>query len=351
MRRFIAHIGARKTGTTAFQMWLRGRRAEMIAANYLPPSVGAGARGNHRGLVDMMTGGKSAGRARQSPRAAFEREAHAHPCHDILISTEILEGGPGLKLAAPLGEAIDRLDARKIAILVVRDPVAYYNSGFAQVRKTMRGKLLDFAAYAEQGMQKGRADWRSKVLIYENAGFEVVVIPYDRAFTELGAPRSILSHSLFGDLATRFDWSAPRIHNPSMGAIGLIIMDRVRAAMIAEAPGSGPEAPLALRELVARQAARCFDDRAFNGMTSALQAKLLDHHAGTNSWIADRYFGRRWDEVLPPPPVPAEPSPRALDELSPRLAVEVAREADRIIEIAREKGWLPGPHRPFRGDP
>lgn len=335
MRRFIAHLGAAKTGTTAFQMWLKAHRAELLAAGYLTPER-TPRLGNHRNVAMALAGIGDQPNSAAIAEATL-REIAAHPGHDVLVSAEALASVDYMRTLAPA--LTDRLgDFEKVAILSVRDQIAHYNSGFAQRRKAMRRNDRDFDAYLRESLANGRGDWRGIVEFYEALGWRMIVLPYNAEAKARGITRTILSLPEFGDLAGRVPLDEPVERNASMGAIGLIVMDLIQDA-IDPAGERDTIAPAELRERVAAVAARRFDDRPFNGFTAETRDAVIARFAEGNRWIAERFLGAPWDVACPPSP-PAARSPRQLGDLPPDVADRVRRTAERMTGEARELGGL-----------
>jgi hypothetical protein len=335
MRRFIAHIGAAKTGTTAFQAWLKAHRTEMMAAGYLVPDR-TPRQGNHRNVVASIAGISDSPNA-EKVRAATLQDFATHPELDVIVSAEAL--GSVEQTATLLPALTAQLDGfEKIAILSVRDPVAHYNSGFAQRRKAMRRNERDFEAFYREGLERRRGDWRLRIEQYESHGWRMIVLPYNAEAKARGITRTLLSLPEFGDVATRLPVDETGERNPSMGAIGLIVMDMVQDA-IDPAGVLDTHAPAELRARVARIANERFDDRPFNGFTVERREELIAAFADTNRWTAGRFFDVPWEAACPPQP-PAPVSPRSLDDLPDHVAKRVARTATRMTDYARELGGL-----------
>lgn len=335
MRRFIAHIGAAKTGTTAFQVWLKAHRAEMMRAGYLVPEK-TPRQGNHRNVV-MALAGLSDHPNAAAVRNATLREFADHPGLDILASAEVMSSAEHAPdVAPPLTAAL--ADFERVAVLSVRDQLAHYNSGFAQRRKAMRRNERDFDTFLREGMEKGRGDWRALVKLYEAHGWRMFVLPYAAEAKARGITRTILSLPEFGDAAARLPVDAAAERNPSMGAIGLIIMDLIQDAIDPDAV-LDTVAPAELRARVAEIANERFGDTPFNGLTAETRAEVLARFADANRWIADRFFDAPWEVACPPAPL-APRSPRTLADLTDGMAARVARTATRLTEFARDLGSL-----------
>lgn len=335
MRRFIAHIGAAKTGTTAFQVWLKAHRAEMMAAGYLIPEK-TPRQGNHRNVVASLAGVSDSPNAAKI-RAATIADMAAHPDLDVIVSAEALGSVEQTETLLPaLTAQLDGFD--RVALLSVRDPIAHYNSGFAQRRKAMRRNERDFDVFFRESLEHRRGDWRIKVDQYESRGWRMIVLPYNAETKARGITRTLLSLPEFGDLAIKVpvDFAAER--NPSMGAIGMIVMDLIQDAVDPEGTRD-TVAPAALRERVAAIANQRFDDKPFNGFTPEMRLRLLDELAGANRWIAERFFDAPWEVVCPAQP-PGPVSPRTLDDLPERTAKRVRKVAERMTDYARELGRL-----------
>ena len=335
MRRFIAHIGAAKTGTTAFQVWLKAHRAEMMRAGYLVPEK-TPRQGNHRNVV-MALAGMSDARNAAAIRAATLREIEEHPGLDVIVSAEAMGSVEYTHTILPaLTREFEGFD--KVAILSVRDPIAHYNSGFAQRRKAMRRNDRDWNSFLRDSLENRRGDWRLNVDLYEAHGWRMIVIPYAAETKARGITRTILSLPEFGDTAQQVPVDETQERNPSMGAIGLIIMDLIQDAVDPEA-ALDTAAPAALRERVARIANERLDDKPFNGFTEETRAAVLARFADTNRWIADRFFDVPWEVACPPAPL-VPPSPRTLADLPHGMAARVARTATRMTAFARDLGSL-----------
>ena len=335
MRRFIAHIGAAKTGTTAFQSWLKSHRAELMNAGFLVPEK-TPRLGNHRNVVLALAGQGGHPNA-AAIRTATLREFADRPDLDILVSAEAMSSAEHTSSLLPaLTDALSGFE--RVAVLGVRDQIAHYNSGFAQRRKAMRRNERDFDAFLRDQLAKGRGDWRALVEQYEAHGWRVAVIPYAAEAKARGVARMILSRPEFGGAADRVPVDDVEQGNPSMGAIGLIVMDLIQDAVDPEAVRD-TMAPAALRERVARIANDRLDDAPFNGFTEETRAEVLARFAEANRWIADRFFEAPWDAACPPMPV-APRSPRSLADLPEKKAARVAKIAERMTTYALELGRL-----------
>lgn len=337
MRRFIVHIGAHKTGTTAFQMWLKANRSSLLPHGILVPEKSP-QLGNHRGMLTALADQISTQQRVVQMKSAILREFAAYPDSDILASAEALCGAETRTILPQLSAAIDDIADEKVAILVVRDQVAHFNSGFAQRRKAMRNNERDFGVFVRESMASGRGDWRAIVQDYEAHGFRMFVLPYNAEFKALGVARSILSLPIFDDLADNISFGDIEVNNPSMGAVGLMIMDIVRSAIDPEGT-IDTRAPSELRERVAAIANERLKDAAFNGFSDTAREALIKHFAEGNDWIAERFLRGPWNDICPPAPT-APVSPQRLTDLRPRQAAAVERIAARMIAYALSLGNL-----------
>lgn len=331
MRRFIAHVGAHKTGTTAFQSSLQHNRKTLFDAGYLVPKSPIG---NHAVLVAGLVDENCPQRAVN----LFNADREAHSDHDILLSAELIQTlrRPALKR---LVDKIDPMADKKIAIMVVRDPIAQLNSGYAQFRKSWRGRFQKFEDYLEVVLLPIARGRRNPIKHLKDAGFDLRVLPYDRVMESGGISRTIFNLPDFENLADRLDWSPIGSVNTSAGGIALLMLDMLRLLTRDAGFEKVTTPPPALRSRVIEIANKYFDDKPFNGFTPELRAHAIASTRDINAWIAENYFDGPWDEILPP--APGRPvSPQCLDDLPPRQANAVKHSTLKIMAEAQRKGWL-----------
>lgn len=339
MPRFIAHAGAHKTGSTAFQIWVRDNRALLFDHGLLTPGAGASLDGNYRAFFECWASAeKGTPQSRANLRGMIDRSISTAPSHDILISAEYMSTVDALSLVAPFAAEVAARGYERHVVIVVRDQADTFNSANAQLSK-MLIRDHSFAEMVEGRMGIGGANWANFAATYAAHGFEVHVLTWDDGFRSTGSTRAILNHPLFAryDLP---DPGAPQRHNESIGERGMIVSDLVAAAAKADNGVLPVVLRRRLRTMIAMRLSALGPDRPFNGLTPAIAAQIAAMYEQSNAAFASRYLDRPWREIFPAPTIPDRPSPETLDDLSPPEADRVRSVADTIIARARAANWF-----------
>lgn len=337
-RRFIVHVGAPKTGTSAFQEWAVENRARLADAGYLYTAVGATPGGNHAALVSALAGAIEDPARTSHLVRLFERELQDHPEADVILSSEMMTSLRFMPNMPRLYRALARHTEQATVVLVVRDQIAWRNSCYAQARE-MLTPLPPFREYIKIGRHGPRGgNWHWLEQKYRTAGFDVAPLAFDRRVRERGIVAALASLDCLAGLAP-IAGNERREANPSVGDLALLVAERVRAAIAGPGsgtgpgPGSGGELPAGLRPklmpIIARHARR-FPVVPFNGFDQDLADQIRAAYLPSNELFAARHFGCAWQELFPPIPV-AHVSPDDIAALTPAQRSQVSAAAGRVL--------------------
>jgi hypothetical protein len=336
-RRFIVHVGAPKTGTSAFQEWAVRNRAALLAAGFLYTAAGSTPGGNHAPLVSALGGAiDDAARTAHLVRL-FERDLSAHPDVDVILSAEVMTTLKFLPHMAQLRRALATFGAAATVVLVVRDQIAWRNSCYAQSRE-MLTPLPPFRNYIAVGRNGPRGgNWSFLEQKYRKAGFDFETLAFDRTVRDIGIVAAMAKlPSLSGLQAIAGE---DRVEaNPSVGDLALLVAEQVRQSIA----GPGGELPHGLRPqlmpIIAAQTAR-LPRTSFNGFDPALADEIRAAYRDSNETFARRHFGASWTDLFPPT-LPSHLSCDTIDALGPRERRQVRTLAGRVLIDALERDIL-----------
>lgn len=336
-RRFIVHVGAPKTGTSAFQEWAVRNRDSLLEAGYFFPTAGATAGGNHAALVSAL-GGAIADEARSTHLIRlFEQQINAHPDLDVIISSELMTTMRFLRHMPRLRATLSQLGDSATAVLVVRDQISWRNSCYAQAREMMTPlpPFRDYATIGNQGPRSGNWDFLERR--YRQAGFNFATLPFDRNLREIGIVASLASLDCLAGLRPIADKDRQET-NPSVGDLALLVADEVRAILADEHGELPPRVRPRLMPIVAKHTAR-LPSASFNGFDHSLAGAVRAAYHPSNNAFAQRNFGCSWDEIFPAAPV-SQVSADTVAALPPRERRQVRDAAARVLMEAIEAGIL-----------
>lgn len=336
-RRFIVHVGAPKTGTSAFQEWAVANQAALLDAGYLYSMAGATRGGNHAALVSAL-GGTIEDEARTTHLIRlFELDLAAHPDADVILSAEMMTTLRFLPNMTRLRRAIGRYADHATVVLAVRDQIAWRNSCYAQTREmlTPLPRFRDYIAIGKHGARSG--NWNFLEERYRRAGFEFEPLAFDRRVRDIGIVAAMGALACLKGLTAAAD-AERREANPSVGDLALLVAEHVRETI------AGPlgELPPGLRPklvpIIARHTAR-LPVASFNGFDQPLADEFRDIYRESNDIFARRNFDCDWQDLFPPSPV-GHVSHDVVDDLLPRDQRRVRDAAGRVVLDAVGSGLL-----------
>lgn len=336
-RRFVVHVGAPKTGTSAFQEWAVEHRTTLADAGLLYTAVGATAGGNHAALVGALSGALP-----ETPRTEhlvrmFERDLDANPDADVILSGEIMTTLRFLPHMVGLRQALARYTDHATIVLCVRDQISWRNSCYAQSREMMKPlpRFRDYVAIGPKGPRGG--NWSFLENRYRKAGFDFEPLAFDKRVRDIGIVAALASLACLKRLAP-LAISERREANPSVGDLALLVAEQVRRTIA----GPDGELPAGLRPklmpMVAKHAAR-LPAASFNGFDLALADEIRARYLPSNDQFAKRHFGCDW-QALFPPSTPSHLSHDDIADLTPKERRQVRDAAGRVLLEAVERNVL-----------
>ena len=336
-RRFIVHVGAPKTGTSAFQEWAVANRAALIEAGFFYPETGATHRGNHAALVSALGGAIEDEKRRAHLFRLFERELQPHPDAAVILSAETMTTLRFLPNMPRLNRALGEYGDEATVVLVVRDQVEWRNSCYAQAREMMTRlpRFRDYVAVGKHGPRGGNWDFLEEK--YREAGFDFATLAFDKRVRDRGIVDAMTSLPCLAGLAGLA--SADRTEtNPSAGAFTLLVAEQLRMALGEQAAAL----PMRIRQKLAAMIAKHATDRPqmrFNGFDTAMAEEMRAMYRDGNDAFARRHFGASWEELFPPKPIEYV-SCDAIEELDASERREISSIAGQVMIEALESGLL-----------
>lgn len=336
-RRFVVHVGAPKTGTSAFQEWAVANRVALRESGFHYPAIGATAGGNHAALVSALSGAIDDSPRRTHLTRLFERDLEAHPDATVILSGEMMTTLRFLPYMAGLRRALASFGGDATVVLCVRDQISWRNSCYAQTREMMTPlpPFRDYIAIGKNGPRGGNWDFLERK--YRKAGFDFEPLAFDRRVRDIGIVAAIGSLPCLAGLTSAAD-AERREANPSVGDLALLVAEEVRNAIA----GPGGELPVGLRPklmpIITRHAAR-LPVTSFNGFDLPLADEIRAAYLPSNNAFAQRHFGCDW-QTLFPPSTPGHVSHDDIDELAPRDRRRVRDVAGRALMEAIDAGIL-----------
>ncbi|SEJ32001.1 hypothetical protein SAMN05428950_1011829 [Sphingomonas sp. OV641] len=336
-RRFIVHVGAPKTGTSAFQEWAVANRAALIEAGFFYPETGATHRGNHAALVSALGGAIEDEKRRAHLFRLFERELQPHPDAAVILSAETMTTLRFLPNMPRLNRALGEYGDEATVVLVVRDQVEWRNSCYAQAREMMTRlpRFRDYVAVGKHGPRGGNWDFLEEK--YREAGFDFATLAFDKRVRDRGIVNAMTSLPCLAGLAGIAGGDRTET-NPSAGAFALLVAEQLRTALGEQATAL----PMHIRQKLAAMIAKHAHDRPqmrFNGFDTAMAEEMRAMYRDGNDAFAQRHFGASWDELFPPKPIQYV-SRDALDELDAPDRREISIIAGQVMIEALESGLL-----------
>lgn len=343
MRQFIVHFGAHKTGTTAFQRFLQDNRDILTAAGLCIPRLPEGQDGNYQGLARVM-----AGEYNQYPNRVRRFMRSLDPIvrpsfkDDVLISSEHLSSGKFRPYLSTFANSIDALGFKKIAILVIRDQISWFNSRISQKRKMLLETPLPFQEHVTEMISEGEGDWDDLCRKLQTLGFKVVVIANNERFNKKGVVRSLFETPPIKAYASKIKLAEPMIYNTSFGAKQQILADLIRdyISITLNLPTHKVDRH-ALRNIMVDCFAEQMTDSPYNGFTPAFRKHVLAHFKASNARLAKTYFPEVGADMFPQKHMP-EISPQLISDLPSAQQVLLRNIAEKVINHANRQGLFDG---------
>lgn len=336
-RRFIVHVGAPKTGTSAFQEWAVRNRSALLDAGFLYPEAGATRLGNHAVMVSALGGAIEEERRSAHLLRLFNRELRAHPDAAVILSAELMTTLKFMPNMTRLNRALGHYSPDATVVLVVRDQVEWRNSCFAQARE-MLTPLPRFHNYVNVGKHGPRGgNWDFLEQRYRRAGFQFETIAFDKRVREIGIVAALTALPSLSGLAAIAQEERVEA-NPTASALALLAAEQMRAAVAGPTGAIEPLLRQRLAALVRKHAADLPPTR-FNGFTEALADEMRGIFRESNELFAQRHFGTSWQTLFPPKAID-HVSPDIIDDLTPAEQDQVRAVAGRAVIEALETGLI-----------
>lgn len=336
-RRFIIHIGAPKTGTSAFQEWSADNRQALLESGYLYPTTGATAGGNHAALVSALSGMIDDEARADHLTRSFHNELISHPDVSVILSAEIMTTVRFLPNINNFRNGLSDYTDDATVVLVVRDQVAWRNSCYAQAREMMT-QLPPFREHIRPGRRNpGAGNWDLIEHRYREAGFKFEALPFDSRVRDTGIVAGMASLASLAGLTSIAD-PQRREANPSAGDLALLVTEQVRQIIAGPHGSLPPGLQPKLTPIIARNTAH-FPFNSFNGFDQPHADELRDMYLQSNNVFSQRHFGCDWQELFPPLPV-GPVSEDNLTLLDPAKRRRVRSVAGQILIEAIDEGVL-----------
>lgn len=336
-RRFIVHVGAPKTGTSAFQEWAVRNRSALQDAGFLYPQAGATPQGNHAAMVSALGGAIEDEQRSGHLLRLFDKELRQQPDAAVILSAELMTTLRFLPNMARLRHALSGYADAATIVLVVRDQVEWRNSCYAQARE-MLTPLPRFRNYVTVGRHGPRSgNWDFLEQRYRETGFDFATLAFDKRVREIGIVAAMTGLPCLAGLAHVPERERTET-NPTLGVLALLVAEQVRAALASEAG----TLPLPLRpRLTALIKEHCsaLPSARFNGFDADMAAQMRAIYRDSNDAFARRNFGMSWQELFPPMSVD-HVSADAIADLAPHERDQVRAVAGQVVIEALETGLL-----------
>lgn len=290
MTKLIIHIGTFKTGTTALQKYLAGRRERLLSESGLIfPRAGEIPAGGHHNLVYEVTGSWK----HVPDRGGFkelEREILEGSPKAVLVSAENLSSyAVGNPVVAPrFGEFARHMGMPVQVVCYVRPQWEYIDSYYSQGVKSGY-TTCSFQSFVNSALGEAIYDYEQVVAPWESVAERIMVRPYP-------------GRELIPDMCRVLGISEPidsgvgvnRSRNERFGAKRLEFMRRMGAALERSGAPFKKRIPIAHRLRDAVMEAD-IDDVKFSGLDTETAKKICEHFRAGNRRLSDRFgMGEAW---------------------------------------------------------
>ena len=286
MARFIVHIGAHKTGSSAVQHWLLANAKLLADHGILFPTDLVGNNGNAVGLAKLLTSAPISWTPEQRRVFRGLMARSADPTADMLISAEKFEIGLAEGRFGALGRMLDRHGiTRRIAVFLIRNQADLYSSAYAQRLKRLNSRTWHLQAEsATEDLE--RFDWWGQANRLRKAGFTPRLSVFRGKTGQMPVAQTVLSLAGLADrLPAHTDFRAPSI-NDSIGEMGVFIATRLVAMLTSLPKPVGVPVRTQLSDALIA-ALKGVPDRPFNAFDRVEHGMFMARFADGNQRLAD----------------------------------------------------------------
>ena len=282
----VLHVGSHKSGTTAFQFWMKSNSQALADAQVAVPVWLLDRDGNAANLAKALAASKLYQSQEDFQRLAdFAQFARAVRGRTIFFSAEafetaISEGG--------IANVADRMQAvglrKRAAVLIVRNQIDALNSEYGQRRKRMMSvKPADEAL--DVVFSRGRKNWWLLRKALHDHGFDPRLGVYRGRDTDMPIARQVM---LLAGLADRLPADVnfhAETANESIGELGCVAAQHLAGLLDRQ----GRQAGISERRWVSNlliEACSEFKDQPYNGFDAKSSARVMAHYGESNRRLA-----------------------------------------------------------------
>lgn len=304
MPKVFLHIGMYKTGTSAFQVFMRDHRDWLARHGIFVPSVGQAPGGAHHAVVRAISGLPS-GRhnmlvqqlSNRKLLSAFRKELKAAGDPDIVVSSEsmsTLMQAP--ELLRRFHDYFSSIGYSVSVVCLMRSPPGSWNSGYSQRVKTLNYSA-SFAHFVEEKLPGLRMLGGDKLSLWENLArqesWEKIIRPYNAEVRRVGAVPAILEAM---GITSAPPAGEPRV-NRSPGPEKIYVCRQFSKRFEAD----GVRFMLGQRrKLIAALERIPFNEtKSYSGMTPELWARVQPVLDDWRDYFAKKTWGKSWFECFP----------------------------------------------------
>lgn len=304
MKRLVVHVGPPKTATTSIQGALYANEHALAEHGVYLPKAGrsdlARKSLNHHNLAwELME-------SRRFSEAAGGWDDLTAELADVEAETVLLTSEV-MGRAVAEADASDELDERLLSlgrdvtvVYAVRDQLAGFNSGYAQLVKSF-AEAGDFAEHIELVLERGAGDLEQQTCRwYDSPDFDFVAVPFPTLIES--DPLVALLHAARVDAPTDALILGGEPSNITLGPVAVTAFRLLRHYLegLNPAMSHDDKAVRQLHRVAARSAkAAGWCEEPFWGWTPGLAASALERLAESNERFAQAVWGTPW--LLPMP--------------------------------------------------
>ena len=274
LQRVIFHIGAHKTGTSAFQRWLTHNYPLLDRSGIAIPTGLIGQTGNASSLAKAL----SKQNRLRTPSDAAEVEAlslfsNANAHRPLFFSAEYFETANSV---GQLGFVSDLMDewrrGEKTAVLIVRNQIDLKNSNYGQSCKSLT-RNHPFRLGRRKGAPVNVRDWDECRTVIQDSGFVPRIGVYRGKEPGYSIARQVMDLSgLLDYLPADTDFSTTSV-NDSIGELGCIV-GRHLHGVLEKKPHAEAEKIRGTLSQMLITACKAYPDQPFNGFTAGERADV-----------------------------------------------------------------------------
>ena len=292
----VLHVGAHKSGTTAFQAWMKANSAALADARISVPVWLLDRDGNAANLAKALAASNlyqaQEDFQRLSDFSQFAREARGRT---IFFSAEAFETSVSEGGIATVADRFQALGLRKrAAVLIIRNQIDALNSEYGQRRKRMMtAKPSDEAL--EAVFSRGRKNWWLQRQSLQDSGFDARLGVYRGRDPDMPIARQVMLLAGLADrLGDGMNFEAETA-NESIGELGCVAAQHLSAMLDKRGRAIGIPERRWVSNLLIEVCAE-FRDHPYNGFTAESRARIMAHFKDSNLCLAPHL--RDGDEEL-----------------------------------------------------